>query len=312
MKIGKSPCGQCLKQNLYAPLFQRGRVSSLLLIFLFFFCLNAHSQFQHSAEAAKWVDSVYNSLNEDQRIGQLMTLRMSAIDNKRVVFYENEIKDAIIKYNIGGITLFQGGPLKQASVINEMQQLAKTPLLVSIDAENGLGMRMDSVMSLPRQMMLGAIEDPSIIYEYGRLVGEQCKRIGIQLNYAPVADINNNPDNPVINDRSFGEDKHRVAMYSIQYMRGMQDVGVMACAKHFPGHGDVSVDSHFDLPVINKSRSDLDSLELYPFRQITNAGIASVMVAHLSVPSLEKKNNTPTSISENTITDLLRNEFKYN
>lgn len=281
-----------------------------LLVFLF--CsLNAFSQSRPSAMAMKWADSVYNSLTDDQRIAQLMTLRMSSTDGKRVTYYEKEITEAILKYNIGGIVLFQGGPLKQASMINDMQKIAKTPLLVSIDGENGLGMRMDSVIGLPRQMTLGAIEDPSIIYEYGKLVGEQCKRIGIQLNYAPVVDVNNNPNNPVINDRSFGEDKHRVAMHGIQYMRGMQDVGVMACAKHFPGHGDVSVDSHYDLPVINKSREELDSLELYPFKKIADAGVGAIMVAHLAVPSLEKKDKIPTSLSENTITDLLRKEFKY-
>jgi beta-N-acetylhexosaminidase len=312
MKDRKSPCSQCFCVTCKAPLLQRGRAITLIFFFSFFISFNAQSQSTPSVMAQKWADSVYNSLNEDQRIAQLMTLRMSSTDGKRVTFYEKEITEAIQKYNIGGIVLFQGGPVKQASLINDMQKIAKTPLLVSIDGENGLGMRMDSVIGLPRQMTLGAINDPSIIYEYGKLVGEQCKRIGIQLNYAPVVDINNNANNPVINDRSFGEDKHRVAMYGIQYMRGMQDVGVMACAKHFPGHGDVSVDSHYDLPVINKSREELDSLELYPFKQIADAGVGAIMVAHLAVPSLEKKDKIPTSLSENTVTDLLRNEFKYN
>ncbi len=148
-----------------------------------------------------------------------------------------------------------------------------------------------------------------LLYEYGRLVGEQCKRAGIHINYAPVVDINNNPSNPVINDRSFGEDKHKVALYGIQYMRGMQDVGVMAVAKHFPGHGDVTADSHYDLPVINKTKEQLDSLELYPFRQIIKAGVGGVMVAHLSVPSIESKENTATSISYKNVTDLLKKEL---
>jgi beta-glucosidase-like glycosyl hydrolase/CubicO group peptidase (beta-lactamase class C family) len=257
----------------------------------------------------KWVDSVFKTLNEDQRIAQLMVVRMASLDGRRVVFYEKEVKDAIQKYNIGGVCLFQGGPTKQASLINEMQAMSKTPLFISIDAENGLGMRMDSVLSLPRQMMMGAIDDPSLIYQYGKLVGEQCRRIGIQINYAPVVDINNNPANPVINDRSFGENKHTVAMLGIQYMRGLQDAGVMACAKHFPGHGDVSVDSHVDLPVVNKSKADLDSLEMYPFRQLVKAGVGAVMVAHLSVPSLDDKKNIATSISYNTVTNLLRNDL---
>jgi beta-glucosidase-like glycosyl hydrolase/CubicO group peptidase (beta-lactamase class C family) len=274
--------------------------------------LHCFSQQVSTVGAAKWVDSVFNSLSEDQRIAQLMVVRMASLDGRRVIFYENEVKDAIQKYNIGGVCLFQGGPTKQATLINEMQAMTKTPLLISIDAENGLGMRMDSIISLPRQMMMGAIDDPSLIYQYGRLVGEQCKRIGIQMNYAPVIDVNNNPANPVINDRSFGEDKHKVAMLGIQYMRGLQDVGVMACAKHFPGHGDVSVDSHYDLPVISKSKTELDSLELYPFRQIVKAGIASVMVAHLSIPSLDDRKNIASSISNNVVNGLLRKELGFN
>ncbi len=285
------------------------RPLSLLLLFV---SLQCFSQQPSTVGAAKWVDSVFNSLSEDQRIAQLMVVRMASLDGRRVVFYEQEVNDAIRRYNIGGVCLFQGGPTKQAMLINNMQALSKTPLFISIDAENGLGMRMDSVIPLPRQMMMGAIDDPSIIYQYGRLVGDQCRRIGIQMNYAPVVDINNNPANPVINDRSFGEDKHKVAMLGIQYMRGLQDAGVMAVAKHFPGHGDVSVDSHHDLPVIKKSKAELDSLELYPFRQIVKAGVGGVMVAHLSIPSLDKGKNIASSISAATITDLLRKDLGYN
>ena len=172
-------------------------------------------------------------------------------------------------------------------------------------------MRMDAVMPLPRQMMLGAMPDANIMYEYGRLVGEQCRRIGIQVNYAPVVDVNNNPLNPVINDRSFGEDKYKVAEFGIQYMKGMQDVGVMATAKHFPGHGDVSVDSHLDLPVINKTKEQLDSLELYPFKKIFEAGVGSVMIAHLYIPSIDKTANRATSLSYNNVTRLLRKQMDY-
>lgn len=285
------------------------RPLSLVCLFLSLHCF---SQQVSSVGAAKWADSVFNTLNEDQRIAQLMVVRMASLDGRRVIFYEKEVKEAIQKYNIGGVCLFQGGPTKQATLINEMQAMSKTPLFISIDAENGLGMRMDSIISLPRQMMMGAIDDPSLIYQYGRLVGEQCKRIGIQINYAPVIDVNNNPANPVINDRSFGEDKHKVAMLGIQYMRGMQDVGVMACAKHFPGHGDVSVDSHYDLPVVSKSRAELDSLELYPFRQIVKAGVGAVMVAHLSIPSLDNRKNIASSISYNAVNELLRKDLEFN
>lgn len=283
------------------------------LCLIFLLCsLYTYSQQVPAHGATQWVDSVFRSLTEDQRIAQLIVVRMSSIDGKKVIFHESEVKDAIKKYNIGGICLFQGGPLKQAGLINECQQLSKTPLFISIDGENGLGMRMDSVISLPRQMMMGAVDDPSLIYEYGRLVGEQCKRIGIHINYAPVVDVNNNPANPVINDRSFGEDKYKVALFGMQYMRGLQDVGVMACAKHFPGHGDVNVDSHYDLPVIKKTRAELDSLELYPFRQIVQAGIGAVMVAHLAIPSIDDRPNIASSISYNNVTALLRGDLGHN
>ena len=272
------------------------------------------SSAQHISKLAEtaWVDSVFASLSEDEKIAQLMIVRLSAINAERkVTFYDTAVRNAINTYNIGGICLFQGGPVTQANYVNEFQAIAKTPLMICIDGENGLGMRMDSVQSLPRQMMMGAVEDPQLIYQYGRWVGQQCKRSGIQVNYAPVVDINNNPANPVINDRSFGENKYKVAEYGIMYMKGMQDEGVMACAKHFPGHGDVAVDSHYDLPVINKSKAQLDSLELYPFREIFKAGIGSAMIAHLFIPAIDNTENRATSLSYNNVTKLLRGELGY-
>ncbi len=267
----------------------------------------------NSSAAAHWVDSVFRTLSPDEKITQLMVIRMSTIDpaTRGPLFFDSLVDAAVRKYNVGGICLFQGGPLAQASRVNYFQGISKTPILFCIDAENGLGMRMDSVMGLPRQMMLGAMSDPGLVYQYGRLVGAQCRRMGIQVDYAPVVDINNNPDNPVINDRSFGEDKLKVAQYGIQYVRGLQDEGVMACAKHFPGHGDVSVDSHLDLPVINKSRPELDSLELYPFRELFKAGVGSVMIAHLYIPAIDNTPNRATSLSDKTVTKLLRKKLHY-
>jgi beta-glucosidase-like glycosyl hydrolase/CubicO group peptidase (beta-lactamase class C family) len=183
--------------------------------------------------------------------------------------------------------------------------------MISIDGEWGLGMRLDSVINFPRQLMMGATNDAGLIYSFGRAVGEQCKRIGIQVNYAPDIDVNNNPMNPVINDRSFGEDKYKVALFGTAYMKGMQDVGVMATAKHFPGHGDVAVDSHKDLPVINKSRAELDNLELYPFRELIKAGVGSMMIAHLSIPAIDTTTNLPSSLSEKNVNGLLRNELGF-
>ncbi|MHA4808223.1 glycoside hydrolase family 3 N-terminal domain-containing protein [Flavitalea flava] len=286
----------------------------LLSVCFFFTATGGFAQHRTDLSAVAWVDSVFKTLTGDQKIAQLMVVRMSAIDpvSRKVIFYDKEVEEAVRQYNIGGICLFQGGPVTQAGYINYFQGLARTPLLYCIDAENGVGMRMDSVGGLPRQMMLGATQDPSLIYQYGRLVGEQCRRIGIQVNYAPVVDINNNPENPVINDRSFGENKYKVASFGVEYMKGMQDVGVMACAKHFPGHGDVSVDSHLDLPVISKTREQLDSLELYPFRELFKAGVGSVMIAHLYIPAIDNTPNQATSLSYNNVTKLLRKKLHYN
>ena len=267
-----------------------------------------------SSKADAWADSVLKSLTEEQRIAQLMVLRLSSYDfkTKTPVYFDSLVAEKVKQYNIGGICLFQGNPVKLAGIVNNLQSLAKTPLMVCIDGEWGVGMRLfDSVQSLPKQMMLGAVQDKNIIYQYGKLVAEQCKRLGITVNYAPVVDINNNPDNPVINDRSFGEDKYKVAAYGIEYMKGMQDAGIMACAKHFPGHGDVAVDSHLDLPVIKKSLAQLDSLELYPFKEIFKAGVGSVMIAHLYIPSIDSTPNRATSISKKNVTELMRNKLGY-
>ena len=284
---------------------------SLTTFFFLLISLSSFSQVSPKINAQHWVDSVFKSLNDDQRIAQLMVLRESSFTKDGPVFYDSLIADNILKYNIGGIVLFQGSPVKQANFINYFQSIAKTPLMVCIDGEWGLGMRQDSVIPLNHQMMLGAVNDTSIVAAYGKLVGLQCRREGIQVNFAPVVDINNNPNNPVINDRSFGEDKYKVARYGITYMKAMQREGVLACAKHFPGHGDVSVDSHLDLPVINKSMQQLDSLELYPFEQMFAAGVGSVMIAHLYIPAIDTTANTATSLSKKNVTGLLRNKLHF-
>jgi beta-glucosidase-like glycosyl hydrolase len=256
----------------------------------------------------QWVDSVFNSLTPEQRIAQLMVIRAhSNLGSDHVAKVTSDIQ----QYNVGALCFFQGGPVRQANLTNFYQAIAKTPLMITIDGEWGVGMRLDSATKFPYQLTLGAMDDQRLVYEMGLAVGEQCKRLGIHVNYAPVVDINNNPNNPVIGYRSFGEDKYKVAKFGIAYMKGMQDAGIMACAKHFPGHGDVDVDSHLDLPVINKSRQQLDSMELYPFREIFNAGIGSVMVAHLSIPAIDASEHVATSISKNSVTGVLRNDLNY-
>ncbi len=258
--------------------------------------------------AAQWADSVFNALTPEERIAQLIMIRAHSNLGQDHI---NKVIADIRDNKVGGVIFFQGGPVRQAQLTNYYQSISKVPLMVGIDGEWGLGMRLDSVISLPRNLMIGALRDSTLAYEAGRLIGNQCRRLGIHIDFAPDMDVNNNPNNPVINDRSFGENKYQVARMGIALIKGMQETGVMACAKHFPGHGDTDVDSHLDLPVIGKSRPELDSLELYPFREAIAAGVGSIMVAHLYVPAIDKRPNTPTSISYNATTKLLKNELGF-
>ncbi|MGI8950642.1 MAG: glycoside hydrolase family 3 N-terminal domain-containing protein [Chitinophagaceae bacterium] len=285
----------------------------ILAGFLFFIhFVSAQSFYKKTFQSNNWVDSVFKTLSPQQKIAQLMVLRESGKSRDSTVFYDKEITAAIKKYNIGAICLFQGNPVQQANYINYFQSIAKTPMMICIDGETGLGMRMtDSIKKFPDQLTLGAVSDSSLIFKVGKTIGLQCKREGINVNYAPVVDINNNPNNPVINFRSFGEDKNKVALFGAQMMKGIQNENVMACAKHFPGHGDVSVDSHFDLPVINKSIAQLDSLELIPFKKLFKEGVGSVMIAHLFIPSIDATAHQPTSLSKKNVTGLLRNKLGF-
>jgi beta-N-acetylhexosaminidase len=280
----------------------------LAIVFTCFVLSSSFAQYNSKLSASAWADSVFKTLSKEEKIAQLMVIRAHSNLGPDHV---QQVADLIQKYNVGALCWFQGGPLRQANLTNYYQSIAKTPLMMTIDAEWGLGMRLDSITKFPYQLTLGALSNDQLIYEMGKAIGEQCKRIGVHVNYAPVVDINNNPNNPVIGYRSFGEDKFKVARFGLAYMRGLQDAGVMACAKHFPGHGDVDVDSHLDLPLINKSMGQLDSLELYPFKQLFKAGVGSVMIAHLSIPAIDNTPNEPTSLSKNNVTGLLRDELDY-
>lgn len=256
----------------------------------------------------QWVDSVFNTLSDDEKIAQLF---MVAAYSNRDSSHQQEIENLVTQQKVGGLIFFQGGPVRQANLTNNYQSKAKVPLLISIDAEWGLAMRLDSTMKFPKQMSLGAISDDKMVYEMGEQIADQCKRLGIHVNLAPVADVNNNSENPVINYRSFGENKYNVANKSIAYMRGMQDNRVLANAKHFPGHGDTDSDSHKTLPIINHSRERLDSLELYPFQQMIDSGLGSMMIAHLYIPSLDAAPNKASTLSKNIVTDLLQDEMNF-
>ena len=287
---------------------------TILLVALFFNSANTDSSSvpagaEAALEEARWVDSLFNSLSPEEQIGQLFMIRAHSDKGpEHVAQVEKLIRD----YHVGGLCFFQGTPEKQAELTNRYQKLAKTPLMISMDAEWGLGMRLkEDGVSFPYQLMLGAIQDNRLIYDMGKEVARQLRRLGVHINFAPVADVNNNPENPVINFRSFGEDRYNVAAKSYMYMKGLQDGQVMACAKHFPGHGDTDVDSHYDLPVINHTDQRLDSIELFPFRVLAEQGIQSMMVAHLHVPAIDSVPNLPTTLSRPAIKELLKTEIGY-
>jgi len=256
----------------------------------------------------RWADSVFKKMTPEERIAQLF---MVAAYSDRKKQKPEEIKKLIKKYKIGGLIFFQGGPVRQAILTNYYQSLSRVPLLISIDGEWGLAMRLDSTVQFPRQMTLGAIQDDSMIYEMGRIIARQCKRMGIHVNLAPVVDVNNNPMNPVISNRSFGEDKYNVAKKGLMYMKGLQDEKILACAKHFPGHGDTESDSHKTLPVINSDRERMDTLELYPFKKLINEGLGGMMVAHLFIPAYDSTANQASTLSKNIVTDLLKGQLQF-
>jgi beta-N-acetylhexosaminidase len=258
--------------------------------------------------SSHWADSVLSTLSVDERIAQLMMV--AAYSNKDAK-HETEIEQMVRDRNIGGLIFFQGGPSRQAKLTNRYQAVAKTPLLLGMDLEWGLAMRLDSTLRYPRQMALGAIQDDALVEQMGEEIARQMKRLGVHVSFSPVVDVNNNPANPVINDRSFGEDRENVARKGIAYMRGLQEGGVIATAKHFPGHGDTDSDSHHALPMIAHSRTRLDSLELYPFHRLVEEGLGAIMVGHLEVPALDSIKRLPSTLSKPIVSDLLGREIGF-
>lgn len=255
-----------------------------------------------------WVDSVYNKLNKKQRIAQLFFVRAHTNRGQR---YEDSVADVIKQQHIGGLVFFQGGPARQAALINRYQKLSDVPLLIAQDGEWGLGMRLDSTPSYPYQMTLGAVQNNALLHQMGEQIAYDFKRLGMHMNFAPDVDVNNNPDNPVINYRSFGDNKYNVARKGIAYLQGMQDAGLLTTVKHFPGHGDTNVDSHYDLPLLPFSRQRLDSLEEYPFREAIQAGASGVMVAHMSIPALDDTKNLPSTLSRKIVTNELKDSLGF-
>ncbi|WP_339758982.1 glycoside hydrolase family 3 N-terminal domain-containing protein [Algoriphagus aquimarinus] len=255
-----------------------------------------------------WVDSVFNSLTFDERLGQLfMVAAYSNKDQKHV----DEISNLIKTENLGGLIFFQGGPDRQARLTNLYQAQSKTPLFIAMDAEWGIGMRLDSIPDFPKAMTLGAVQNPDLVYAMGKEMARQFKELGMHINFAPVVDVNSNPDNPVIGYRAFGGDREVVTTHAISYMKGLQDNGVIANAKHFPGHGDTEADSHYSLPVIKNLEQRIWDVDLYPYQELFKENLMSVMVAHLNVPSLDDAGNIPTSLSKKVVTDLLQNRMNF-
>jgi beta-glucosidase-like glycosyl hydrolase/CubicO group peptidase (beta-lactamase class C family) len=254
------------------------------------------------------VDSIINTMTVREMIAQLIWVPAWAGepgDNFR------QVEELIVKYGIGGVIFFEGNTAAQVDFTRRLDSITGIPLIIAQDAEWGTGMRLADVEDFPYQMTLGALQDDSLIYRMGAAIAWQCRAIGVNLNLAPVADVNNNPLNPVINYRSFGEDPQKVAEKAVMYMKGMQDNGVMACAKHFPGHGDTDVDSHTGLPVIKGDRKRFNTVELIPFRRLSEAGVGSVMSAHINVPALDATPRLPSTFSRKVITGLLKGEIGY-
>ncbi len=254
-----------------------------------------------------WVDSVFNSLSPEARIGQLIVAAVTPSGNDAT---RDLVRNLVVQNMVGGLIYENSSMADQAAVTNLAQSLAAVPLMITIDGEWGLGMRLKEVPNFQRNLILGALDDDMLLYEYGREVARQCRRMGIQVNFAPVLDVNDNPLNPVIGDRSFGESPELVARHAIAFARGLEDGGVMAVGKHFPGHGSSSEDSHKTLPVINKSLQEINTCELVPFRKFINAGLSGILTAHLLVPALEG-GKAPTSLSSDCVAELLRKDMGF-
>jgi len=265
--------------------------------------------FTREALFAPWVDSLMRVLTPQQKVAQLF---MVAVYPRRDSAHFNQVERWVTRYGFGGAIFFQGGPKGVARLTNRFQAGSRVPMLMAIDGEWGLGMRLDSVIMYRRQMMLGAISDPALIDSMGRQIALDCRRIGLHVNFAPCVDINNNPLNPVINNRSFGEDKYLVTELARRYMQGMAQERVLASAKHFPGHGDTHTDSHVALPLLEHSLERLDTLELYPYKELIREGITGVMAGHLFIPALDTSRNRASSVSPLVLKGLLRDKLGFN
>lgn len=259
-------------------------------------------------QAKKWVNTTYRSLSMNEKLGQLFIVALYTNKGKEHI---EKVRHLVESEQLGGLILMQDDAQKHQILVNEFQNKSKVPMLIGIDAEWGLFQRFSNTYKFPWAITLGAVQDKSLLYEMGTMIARDAKKLGINWNFAPVVDINTNPKNPIIGNRSFGSDVENVVQSALAYSKGLQDHKVLATIKHFPGHGDTSVDSHHDLPIVEHDSERLQSIEIAPFQNLANQGIGGVMVAHLFVPTLEKQHNTPASVSKSIVTDLLKKQIGY-
>lgn len=289
-------------------------VFNLLFIFLLISCAtNAQYQPKNISKAdldkaQQWVNKTYNSLSQDEKLGQLFIVALYTNKDENHI---NQVRNIVVNDKIGGLILMQDDAAKEINLVNEFQQKSKVPLMIGMDAEWGLYQRIAAAHKFPWAMTLGAIQDKKLIYQMATKIAEDCKRMGINWDFAPVVDVNTNPNNPIIGNRSFGSEVQNVINSALSYSNGLQDHNILAAIKHFPGHGDTSTDSHLDLPVVSHNLERLNSIELAPFKALINKGIGGVMVAHLYVPNLESGKGIPASVSKNIITGLLKEKLGF-
>jgi len=289
-------------------------VFNLLFIFLLIGCVtNAQYQPKNTSKAdldkaQQWVNTTYNSLSQDEKLGQLFIVALYTNKDDNHI---NQVRNIVINDKIGGLILMQDDAAKEINLVNEFQQKSKVPLMIGMDAEWGVYQRIAAAHKFPWAMTLGAIQDKNLIYQMAAKIAEDCKRMGINWDFAPVVDVNTNPNNPIIGNRSFGSEVNNVISSASSYANGLQDNNILAAIKHFPGHGDTSTDSHLDLPVVSHNLDRLNNIELAPFKALMNKGIGGVMVAHLYVPSLESEKGIPASVSKKIITGLLKEKLGY-
>lgn len=288
---------------------------SCILVFIFGCVGYLHAQFSPKnitkdldKKAVKYADSLYAKLSMDERIGQLYIVALYTNKDQNHI---SGVRKLVEQERIGGIILMQDDAEQEIALVNEFQKKSRIPMLFGMDAEWGLYQRIKTAHKFPWAMTLGAIQDNNLVYEMASKIAEDAKKMGIYWNFAPVVDVNTNPKNPIIGNRSFGSDVQNVIAKSLAYAQGLQDNGVLAAIKHFPGHGDTDVDSHLDLPVVKHSLERLNKIELAPFKALMDKKIGGVMIAHLYVPQLEKGKNIPASISYDIVTNLLKNKFPY-